>query len=107
VLLKEEFIKPSNYLMGRVINTTLNNLNEVTSVTVLKSSTRELVYRHVTSLIYLFTPDVDVQMATNRGVDSENIGNNSEPPNGNNINQRQAAQNCKNRTQILAKEGLM
>ncbi|XP_068210785.1 uncharacterized protein [Palaemon carinicauda] len=51
VLLKESNMKPVSYLMGVVKDVVVNDINEVTGAVVLKGATRELVNRHVTSLI--------------------------------------------------------
>lgn len=51
VLLREPLLKPMNYPMGIVRDVTVNDLDEVTSVTLYKGATRELVKRHVSSLI--------------------------------------------------------
>ena len=53
VLLTDKFSKRYNYPMGRVSSVETNVLGEVTSAYVIKGGTREKVYRHVTSLIFL------------------------------------------------------
>jgi len=55
VLLKEPLQKPSNYPMAIVRSVTTNVLDEVTNVVLFKGSTREIVKRHVTSLIPLLS----------------------------------------------------
>lgn len=53
VLLKESNFKPSQYPMGIVQSVTKNCLQETTDVCLLKGATREVVRRHVSSLIPL------------------------------------------------------
>ena len=59
VLLKEPLCKPTKYPMATVVDVVHNDLNEVTQVTVRKGNTREIVSRHVTSVIPLFSPEKD------------------------------------------------
>ena len=51
VLLKEDYCKALDYPMARVVGTTKNSLNETTEVQVRKGSNREVVRRHVASII--------------------------------------------------------
>lgn len=51
VLLKEENCKPINYPMARVKEVKVNVNNEVTDAILIKGKNRELVKRHVTSII--------------------------------------------------------
>ena len=51
VMVKEECCKPINYPMAIVKDTKVNNLGEVTEVKLLKGRSREVIRRHVTSLI--------------------------------------------------------
>ena len=102
VLLKEEFTKPCYYLMGRVMETTSNDIGEVTSVKVLKGSTREIVSRHVTSLIYLFSPDDCSPVVSDSAPASKPITGNFEPRGGNSPKKRLAALRCKKRNEVLA-----
>lgn len=53
VLLKDKYMKPSTYPLGIVKKVDINALGEVTAASVLKGKTRELVYRHASSLIQL------------------------------------------------------
>ena len=55
VLIKEQYTKPINYPMGRVINVTTNANNEVTGAEIMKGKTRERVFRHSSVLIPLLT----------------------------------------------------
>ncbi|XP_068247872.1 uncharacterized protein [Palaemon carinicauda] len=51
VLIKEENCKPFNYPMAVVKDTVINTIGETTNAILLKGRTRELVKRHVSSLI--------------------------------------------------------
>ncbi|XP_068247876.1 uncharacterized protein [Palaemon carinicauda] len=51
VLIKEENCKPFNYPMAVVKETVINTIGETTNAILLKGRTRELVKRHVSSLI--------------------------------------------------------
>ena len=51
VLLTEKNTKRYDYEMGRVVNIETNSLGEVTAARIRKGKSREVVYRHVTSLI--------------------------------------------------------
>ena len=53
VLLYDKFTKRYNFPLGRVVDVDVNDLGEVTAARVLKGKTKEIVYRHVTSLILL------------------------------------------------------
>ena len=53
VLLVEPLTKQSNYPLGVVKSVNVNDLGEVSSAIVMKGKTRELVYRHASSLIRL------------------------------------------------------
>ena len=55
VLLVEKNTKRYLYPMGRVLSVEVNELNESTAARVLKGDTREVVYRHATSLILLLS----------------------------------------------------
>ena len=59
VLLVEKNQKQTNFPMGVVRAVEENNLGEVTSAHIFKGSTRETVYRHVSSLILLIPSDGD------------------------------------------------
>ena len=55
VLIKESYTKPINYPMGIVKEVVKNINDEVTGASVLKGKTREVVKRHVTTLIPLLS----------------------------------------------------
>ena len=68
VLLVDKFQKQYNYPMGRILSVEKNSLGEVTAANVLKGDTRERVYRHSSSLIFLFSTDAgDDPRNTQRG----------------------------------------
>ena len=66
VLLKEPNTKPSNYPMGIVKSVVINDLGEVTGAAILKGRSREIVKRHVTSLIPLLSSDQPDQSASDQ-----------------------------------------
>ena len=55
VLIKEENCKPINYPMAIVKEVKVNIINEVTDAILLKGKNREIVKRHVTSIIPILT----------------------------------------------------
>ena len=59
VLIKEDFTKPANMPMGRIVEIYRNDLGEVTSARVLKGASREVLKRHASVLIPLLQ---DTQM---------------------------------------------
>ena len=59
VILKEKYSKAIDYPIGLVKEVIHNDLGEVTNASVWKGSSKELVKRHVNSLIYLFSPAND------------------------------------------------
>ena len=59
VLLKEKHTKAADYPMGIVRKIQVNDLDEVTGATILKGKSREIVTRHVNSLILLLSPVID------------------------------------------------
>ena len=71
VLLKDQFCKPNHFPMGIVKAIDVNSLGEVTSATVMKGQTRELVYRHVSSLI-LLVPNESCSPDENNDDNSDN-----------------------------------
>ena len=72
VLIKEPYSKPNQYPMGIVRDVTINELGEVTGVTLLKGKTGEVTKRHSFNLIFLFRPDV----SSNEDKDSLNHDSN-------------------------------
>ena len=59
VLLKEVHTKPNNYPMGLVKDTEVNSNDEVTGAIILKGRTKEIVKRHITTLIPLLECDTE------------------------------------------------
>ena len=55
VLVAEQHVKRTDYPLGKIIETTENDLKEVVSVRLKKGDTGEIVRRHVESLIPLFS----------------------------------------------------
>ena len=51
VLIKDLLVKPVNYPMGIIRSIVKNNMDEVTGVEVFKGDTKELVKRHVNTII--------------------------------------------------------
>ena len=95
VLLKEKFTKAIDYPMGTVKEVVKNELGEITGAFVWKGRTKELVKRHVNSLIYLFSPSHDALVSDD--VTSEPIANVQERP------RRRVAQiTCKKKISALA-----
>lgn len=58
VLLVEQNMKRSNYPLGIVKSVEENSLGEVTAAKIFKGRTREIVYRHATSLILLLKSEL-------------------------------------------------
>lgn len=59
VLIKEPYLKPSQFPMGIIREIVKNDLGEVTNAVVLRGKTREITKRHVSNLIFLLRPTVD------------------------------------------------
>ena len=55
VFIKDPLVKRVNYPMGIIKSVTVNSLNEVTGVEVMKGDTREVVKRHITTIIPLLS----------------------------------------------------
>ena len=68
VLVKEDFIKRYNLPMARVLDVKENTLGEVTEVSLMKGANREVIKRHVSSLIPLLEHAPDADNASNDGV---------------------------------------
>ena len=93
VLLVEPFLKQYHYQMGRVLTTEINSLGEVTAAYILKGSTREKVYRHVTSLILLMRSKPRVSPPPDISPQEEELGPSPVRRNA----KRAAAQKCMSR----------
>ena len=70
VLLVENNTKRSNYPMGVIKSVTINSLGEVTSARVMKGKTREVVFRHSTSLIPLLSTISTTESTSSEVLDS-------------------------------------
>ena len=64
IMLKEPLTKSMNYPLGIVKKIYKNDLNEVTNVELLKGKTKEIVKRHVTSLIPYLSLNEDFAVST-------------------------------------------
>ena len=64
VLIVDNFIKRYNYQMGIVKEVEVNSLGETTAARVMKGTTREIVYRHCSTLI-LLVPKNEIQNLEN------------------------------------------
>ena len=62
VLVKDMHSKPNQYPMGVVKEILMNSLGEVTGALVLKGKNRELIKRHVSSLILLLSPAGELEL---------------------------------------------
>ena len=90
MLLVDKFAKRYHYPMGKVQRVEQNSLGEVTAVYVLKGTSGETVYRHVTSLILLLPSEGDY--STNSDVDEcSNTSDHSKMQRP----RRKAAESCK------------
>ena len=96
VLLKEPLTKPTNYPMAIVTKVQGNDIHEVTTVTVRKGCNREVVTRHVSSVIPLFSTDT-AERTENLPIDVE--GNTT--PQSNLRPTRKAAAQSRNATAEL------
>ena len=65
VLLKDTHVKPSQFQMARVVDTISNDLEEVTGITARKGNSRQMVKRHISSVIPLFTDIGGAEQASN------------------------------------------
>ena len=61
VLLVEPHQKQYKYPMGRVVSVEQNDLGETTAARILKGCSHETVYRHVTSIIPLLSPETEIE----------------------------------------------
>jgi hypothetical protein len=97
VLLTDKNTKRYHFPMGRVHTVERNSLGEITAARVFKGGTREMVYRHATSLIRLISCDNLLPDAT------------AVPPSVEPRRQptRQAANLCRDRIKLLTKNELV
>ena len=94
VLLKEEFLKSSQYPMGLVKEITSNSLGEITGAIVEKANTKELVKRHATVLIPLLSVDDSIETVKKDGIVNNDNSNNLRP-------KRRAAEECDRKNKDL------
>ena len=71
ILLKEPMMKQTNYPMAIVQSVTKNDLDEVTEIKAMKGSSREIVSRHITSIIPILSPHQDDASSPNIVVTQE------------------------------------
>ena len=69
VLIREDFLKRANLPLGRVLETTVNSLGEITEVIVLKGANGHRVRRHVSSII----PYLEVQDSNESNSEKETL----------------------------------
>ena len=101
VVLKEPNMKSVHFPMGRVLETTVNSLGEVTDVVLLKGN-KEKVKRHVKSLIFLLRCGAPRSAHGNEYNNQEaGVVRNERPP------ARQSAIQCKTRMADLAHRSLV
>ena len=74
----EKYTKKYHYPMGRVKRVEINSLGETTAAYVLKGSTKEVVYRHASSLIILLKNE-DLETVTKDTTNGTHISDNQEP----------------------------
>ena len=58
VLIKDPYIKPYNFPLGKIIKTFINSKGETTHVEVFKGNTKEVTKRHVSCLIPLIYNEI-------------------------------------------------
>ena len=97
VLLAEKHVKRGHFPMGRVHKVEVNSLGEVTAAHVFKGSTKELVYRHSSTLIPLISVD-GFQETTAVAKSTENLSSVNLPVKR---KPRQAAVRCKKKMKSL------
>ncbi|XP_068239919.1 uncharacterized protein [Palaemon carinicauda] len=76
VLLKEVHAKPNNYPMGLVKELQYNSIGEVTGASIQKGSTREVVKRHITTLVPFLERSDDSELSST----NDSVKLLSEPP---------------------------
>ena len=106
VLLQEENTKPTNYPMGVVKSIEVNSNNEATGAVILKGKSKELVKRHITTLIPLLEVNVCSEQEsdspiTNFNLDSQELESNSPGPT---LKRRKAAIESEQRTRDILRD---
>ena len=96
VLLKDVHTKPNNYPMGLVKEIEFNSNNEATGAVILKGKTKELVKRHITTLIPLLECDSILDNPLDSDIHTPDQGKVFSPR-----VRRKAAVNSEKRTRLL------
>ena len=105
VLLKELHTKPANYPMAIIKDIHLNDLDEITEVTVRKGTSREIIRRHVTAVVpYLSCNDVSTDIGSSEEATVQNNLDSNSPKRRN--NRRNAARQSEKRSKNLFTQGL-
>ena len=95
VLLVEEHSKRYNYPLGKVQRVETNSLGETTAAYIYKGTTREVVYRHATSLIRYISVDGFEVEVPDKNVTREDCVKRSAPV-------RAAARACRSKLKTMA-----
>ena len=103
VLVKESFCKPIHYPMAIVKEVVLNNIGEVTSVTLFKGKTRETIKRHSSNLIPILQAEQNTETVLEQNSSVESSNENEEVTKR---NKRQAAKESQSKTKNLFKTNL-
>ena len=80
ILLKEVHTKPNNYPMGLVKSIELNSNNEVTGVHLIKGKTKEVVKRHISTLIPILEVNNDYDCIPDEDIDKGSVHKGSVSP---------------------------
>ena len=104
VLLKEPLLKPTNFPMGIIVKTITNSLDEVTSVDIRKGSTREVVRRHVESIIPLLS--INEYPRAEKKVEEGSCDKHVDKPIARSL-KRKAASKCEQRLKDLADKDMI
>ena len=79
VLLSDKHLKQYRYPMGRVISIEQNSIGETTAARVFKGDTKEIVYRHITSLILLLSGELCQSESDPKVTDSSTTNSETTP----------------------------
>ena len=101
VLIKDPLLKPTNFPMGIVRKLQVNSLGEVTGATLMKGKNREMIKRHVSSLIPLLGKKEYVNEEPRRSpkpnISKDNSQENARP-------KRKTALKCNEKVKSLIKD---
>ena len=104
VLLVDKHLKQYRYPMGRFISVERNSIGVTTAARILKGDTREMVYRHVTSLILLLPGELCE--ANEQPLQPQPAPRSSEAPIATRPKStRTAAKKCNQRLSLLTNQG--